>query len=208
MPGEGGAAGRTGWAMGIAGLGATGAAAAGLGATALAATGFAATAGLRAGALRAAGFRADVLRAVARFAAVFRAGAFFFAAVFLAVVLRAVLRTVRAVLRAVLRTVRAAFLAVLRGLAFLLVVRFFPLVLVAMACAPLLLWLPHPTAQTDACLHESRFTGPGLPSHRASQLFFSLYDDRERKWQFGVLTSRDLNSRSFRSSRCAAPSPH
>jgi hypothetical protein len=204
MPGDGETAGRIGWAMGIAGLGATGAGAAGLGATA--AIGFAATAGLRAGALRAAGFRTAflvVLRAEVFFAVVLRAVARF-AVVLRAPVLRAVLRAARAVLR----TVRAAFLAVLRGFAFLLVVRFFPLVLVAMACAPLLLWLPHSTAQTDVCLHESRFTGPGLPSHRASQLFFSLYDDRERKWQFGVLAARDLNSRSSRSSRCAAPSPH
>ena len=130
MPGDGGAAGRTGWAMGIAGLGATGAGAAGLGATA--AIGFAATAGLRAGALRAAGFRtaflvvlraevfrAGVLRAVAPLAAVFRAGAFFFAPVFL-VVLRALV----------------FFAPARRALALLVVfrlVRFFPLVLVAMA---------------------------------------------------------------------------
>ena len=129
MPGDGGAAGRTGWAMGIAGLGATGAGAAGLGATA--AIGFAATAGLRAGALRAAGFRTAflvVLRAEVFFAVVLRAVARF-AVVLRAPVLRAVLRAARAVLR----TVRAAFLAVLRGFAFLLVVRFFPLVLVAMA---------------------------------------------------------------------------
>ena len=152
MPGEGGAAGRGGGAIGAtAGFAATGAGAAGFGAAmGFAATagfgaaiGFAATAGLRAGALRAAGFRAAVLRAevffavvlraVARFAAVFRAGAFFLAAP----VLRAVLRTARAVLRAVFFTARAVFLAVLRGLVFLVVVRFFPLVFVAMASAPI-----------------------------------------------------------------------
>jgi hypothetical protein len=73
--------------------------------------------------------RADVLRAAARLAPVFFAPA-----------LRAVLRTVREVLRAVLRVARAVFRAVLRGLAFfLLVVRFFPLVFVAMAfCSDLL----------------------------------------------------------------------
>ena len=54
-------------------------------------------------------------------------------------VLRAVLRTRRArSLRAGLAaSARAVFLAVLRGLAFLLVVRFFPLVFVAMASAPI-----------------------------------------------------------------------
>ena len=135
MPGEGGATGRGGGAIGAtAGFAATGAGAAGFGA----ARGFAATAGLRAGALRAAGFRAAVffavvLRAVARFAAVFRAGAFFLAAP----VLRVVLRTARAVLRAVFFTARAVFLAVLRGLVFLVVVRFFLLVFVAMASAPI-----------------------------------------------------------------------
>jgi hypothetical protein len=132
MPGDGGAAGRAGGAIeGAIGFGATGAAAAGFGAAI-----FFAAAGLRAGALRAAVFRAgflavlraevfraDVLRAVAR----------------LAPVLRAVLRAVREVLRAVLRVARAVFRAVFRGLAFLRVVRFFPLVLVAMAfCSDLL----------------------------------------------------------------------
>ena len=118
MPGEGGAAGRGG-AIGAAGFAATGAGAIGFGAI----TGFAA------GALRAAGFRAVlvlffavVLRALARFAPVFRAGAFF-ALVFLAVILRA------PVFFAPARPALALF--------FLLVVRFFPLVLVAMASAPI-----------------------------------------------------------------------
>jgi hypothetical protein len=142
MPGEGGAAGRGGGAIGAtAGFAATGAGAAGFGAAmGFAATagfgaaiGFAATAGLRAGALRAAGFRAAVLRAEVFFAVVLRAGAFFLAAP----ILRAVLRTARAVLRAVFFTARAVFLAVLRGLVFLVVVRFFPLVFVAMASAPI-----------------------------------------------------------------------
>jgi hypothetical protein len=72
----------------------------------------------------------------------------FLAPVFLAPVLRAafrtlraVLRTLREVLRAVLRVARAVLRAALRGLAFffLLVVRFFPLVFVAMAfCSDLL----------------------------------------------------------------------
>ena len=122
MPGDGGAAGRTGGAIvGAIGLGTTGAAAAGLAAAVFAAT------GLRAGALRAAGFRAGflaVLRAVLRVA---RA------------VFRPVLRVARAVFRAVLRVARAVFRAVLRGLVFLRVVRFFPLVFVAMAfCSDLL----------------------------------------------------------------------
>ena len=131
MPGAG-EAGRGDWAIGgVMGFGATGAAA-GLGAAGFAATGLRAAA-LRAGfraavlvVLRADVFRAAVLRAVARLAPVF-----------LAPVLRAVFRTVRAVLRAVLRPARAVFRALLRGLAFLLVVRFFPLILVAMVSAPI-----------------------------------------------------------------------
>ena len=117
MPGEGGAAGRG--AIGVAGFAATGAGAIGFGAI----TGFAA------GALRAAGFRAIlvlffavVLRALARFAPVFRAEAFF-ALVFFAVILRA------PVFFAPARRALALF--------FLLAVRFFPLVLVAMASAPI-----------------------------------------------------------------------
>ena len=114
MPGDG--AGRGGVIDGVTGLGAAGAGAAGFGDA-----GFAAAAGLRAGALRA-GFRA-VFFAVLR-AAVFRAGAFFFTPVFFAAVLRALLFLVPA------RPALALF--------FLLVVRFFPLFFVAMACAPIL----------------------------------------------------------------------
>jgi hypothetical protein len=168
MPGE---AGRVGWAIGgIAGLGAIGAGAAGLGATALAATGFAAIAALRTGALRAAGFRAGflvvlraevfravVLRAVARLAPVFFAP---------------VLRTVRAVLRAVLRTVRAVFLALLRGLVFLLVVRFFPLVLVAMACAPILICCrTRPRKRTRACTNHTSLVQACRPTGRVNCFF-------------------------------------
>jgi hypothetical protein len=180
-------------AIGAAGAAGFGAAA---GAAAFAATGFAA-AGLRTGALRAAGFRAAVflvalraavlraagLRAVARLAAL-RAGAFF------APVLRAVLRAVRAVLR----TVRAAFLAVLRGLAFLLVVRFFPLVLVAMACAPILLWCrTRPVKRTRSCTNHASLVQACRPTGRVN-CFFQLYDDRERKWQFGVPSRRGFNA--------------
>ena len=206
MPGEGGAAGRGGGAIGAtAGFAATGAGAAGFGAaTGFGATmGFAATAGLRAGALRAAGFRAVVLRAevffavvlraVARFAAVLRAGAFFLAAP----VLRAVLRTARAVLRAVFFTARTVFLAALRGLAFLVVLRFFPLVLVAMASAPIcsVTALDRPNGSAVARLS---FTGPGLPSHVASQLFFSLYDDRHAKVAIWGGPEREHRQRSLR----------
>jgi hypothetical protein len=190
MPGEGGAMGLAG-VEGIAGFAAIGAGATGFGATgaAFGATGFAitgfaiaglaATAGLRAGALRAAGFRAAVF-----LAALFRAGAFL-ALVFLAVVLRAVARfavdlrapVLRAVLRAVrtvLRAVRAVFFAVLRGLFFLLVVRFFPLVLVAMASAPILLCCrTRPLTRTRTCTNHAS-TGPGLPSHMASQIVFFI----------------------------------
>jgi hypothetical protein len=172
MPGEAGAAGRGGGAIGAT----AGFAAMGFGA----AMGFAATAGLRAGALRAVGFfavvlraegifavvlRAEVffavvLRAVARFAVVFRAGAFFVAAP----VLRAIFRTARAVLRAVFFTARTVFLAVLRGLVFLLVVRFFPLVFVAMASAPICSVAPcdRPSGRVVAriALHWSRLAVP------------------------------------------------
>ena len=161
MPGEGGAAGRGGGAIGAtAGFAATGEGAA---------MGLATTAGLRAGALRAAGFRAGALRAEVFFAVVLRAGAFFLAAP----VLRAVLRTARAVARPVLRAVRAAFLTVLRGLAFLVVLRFFPLVFVAMASAPICS-VTALDRSNGPPLHNSRFTGPGLPSHQASQLFFFI----------------------------------
>ena len=192
MPGEGGAAGRGGGAIGAtAGFAATGAGAAGFGA----AMGLAATAGLRAGALRAAGFRAGALRAEVFFAVVLRAGAFFLAAP----VLRAVLRTARAVARPVLRAVRAAFLTVLRGLAFLVVLRFFPLVFVAMASAPICS-VTALDRSNGPPLHDSRFTGPGLPSHQASQSFFSLYDDRQRKWQFGVTFAREHQQQALSSS--------
>ena len=190
--------GRTGAGCGAGAAGFMGAGAAGFGAGAAAGfiatsglgaviTGFAAgvlaAAGFRAGALRAAGFAAVLRTAVLR-TAVLRAGAFFLALVFLAALLRAlaaflavalpVLRTVRAALRAVLRTVRAVFRAPLRALP-LLAVRFFPLVFVAMASAPMLLCLPHSTAQTGAYLHESTLPlGPGLPSHMASQSFFLI----------------------------------
>lgn len=132
-------AGAAGFAAGAAGFAATtgfGAATTGF------AAGFLAAAGFRAGALRAGAFLAAALRAAGLRAAVLRAGAFFLALVFLRALAflataRPVLRTVRAALRAVLRTVRAVFRAPLRALA-LLAVRFFPLVFVAMASAPIL----------------------------------------------------------------------
>ena len=167
MPGEGGAAGRGG-AIGAAGFAATGAGAIGFGAI----TGFAA------GALRAAGFRTAflvVLRAEVFFAVVLRAVARF-AVVLRAPVLRAVLRAARAVLR----TVRAAFLAVLRGLAFLLVVRFFPLVLVAMACAPLLLcWRTRPLKRTRACTNHASLVQACRPTGRVNCFFHYTMIARE-----------------------------
>lgn len=199
-PLEGGVVGRTGAgcgagpAAGFMGAGAAGfgagaaagfTATAGLGAGIMGvAAGVLATAGFRAAALRAAGFFAADLRVAVLRAAVLRAGAFFLALVFRAALLRAlaaflaaalpVLRTVRAALRAVLRTVRPVFRAPLRALA-LLAVRFFPLVFVAMASAPMLLCLPHSTAQTGAYLRESTLPlGPSLPSHIASQSFFRI----------------------------------
>src|SRR5262249_51724747 len=57
----------------------------------------------------------------------------------------------------------------------LLVVRFFPLILVAMAYAPILLLLPHSTAQTDAYSHESRFHWSRLAvPHGEAIVFFII----------------------------------
>ncbi len=116
----GGVTGRGAAAGGVTGRGAPGAGAAGLGAAGFAAAGF------RVAALRA-GFRAAFF-AVLR-AAVFRAGAFLAAARF--AVFLAPVFLFAAVLRALVFLAPALF--------FLLVVRFFPLFLVAMACAPILL---------------------------------------------------------------------
>jgi hypothetical protein len=138
VTGEDGAAGR-GAAAGAAGAAGRGAAAAaGFVATGVteATIGLVAAAGLRAGALRAAVFRAAGLRAA--LLAVLRAG--FLAAVlragFLALVFRAGLRALvfRALVFLAVAPRRAPFAVVF----FLLVVRFFPLVLVAMASAPIL----------------------------------------------------------------------
>jgi hypothetical protein len=150
-----------------AGFGAAGAGAAGFGVTE-ATTGLAAAAGLRAGALRAAVFRAAGLRAA--LLAVLRAG-------FLADALRAGFLAVdfRAVLRALVFLALAPRRALLAVVFLLLVVRLFPLVLVAMASAPILLLLPHSTAQTDAYLHESRFHSSRLAvSHGKSIVFFII----------------------------------
>jgi hypothetical protein len=144
-----------------------------------AAMGFVTAAGLRAGALRTAGLRAagfraaglravllevlraEVLRAVARFAVALRAP-----------VLRTVLRTARPVLRAVLRTVRATFLAVLRGVVFLLVVRFFPLVFVAMASAPILLCCrTPPLKRTRRCTNHASLVQAYRPTRRVNCFF-------------------------------------
>jgi hypothetical protein len=126
MPGEGGVIGLAGAGCGDGIAGLDGAGAAGFAMTGLAATaGFLAGA-LRAAVLRAAGFRALLLATlrVDFLALALRAG--FLAAVFL-----------RALVFLALAPRRA--LALLREVFFLLVVRFFPLVLVAMASAPILL---------------------------------------------------------------------
>ncbi|MGK2923130.1 MAG: hypothetical protein ACSLE4_10155 [Methyloceanibacter sp.] len=171
MPGDGddGAIGR-GAGCGLGGVGLTGAAAAGRGAGA-AAFGFTAALGLAAALRFAAGFF------VADLAAVFRAGAFradflAFRADFRAVLLRAV--DFLAVLRLAGRRAvfRAVFRVALRAVDFLLVVRFFPVFLVAIALLRCCFDVAHlPVPKTRYI--ESRFTcGPGLPSHMASQLFF------------------------------------
>ena len=151
----------------MTGFGAAGAGAAGFGVTE-ATTGLTAAAGLRVGALRAAVFRAAGLRAP--LLAVLRAG-------FLAAVLRAGFLALdfRAVLRALVFLAPAPRRALLAVVFLLLVVRFFPLVLVAMASAPILLLLPHSTAQTDAYSHESRFHWSRLAvPHWESIVFFII----------------------------------
>ena len=168
----------------MTGFGAAGAGAAGFGVTE-ATTGLTAAAGLRAGALRAAVFRAAALRAP--LLAVLRAG-------FLAAVLRAGFLALdfRAVLRALVFLAPAPRRALLAVVFLLLVVRFFPLVLVAMASAPILLLLPHSTAQTDAYSHESRFHWSRLAvPHWESIVFFHYSPDRNRKRQFAVQGSSE-----------------
>ncbi len=138
VTGEDGAAGLgAAGAAGAAGLGVAGAGAAGFVAAGVTeAAGLVGAAGLRAGALRAAVFRAEGLRAA--LLAVLRAG--FLATVlragFLALVLRAGLRAL--VLRALVFRAVAPRRALLAVVFLLLVVRFFPLVLVAMVSAPIL----------------------------------------------------------------------
>jgi hypothetical protein len=173
MPGDGD--GRTGEAIGdVNGRGAAGA---GAGAAGLGAADFAA-ARLRAGALRA-GFRAAFL-------AVLRAGDFLAAARFAVFLFAPILFA--AVLRA------PVFLA--PALFFLLVVRFFPLFFVAMACAPILLCCrTRPLKRTPTCTNQYQDSPcAGLPSHGTSQSFFSLYDDRPPKWQFGVPVRNNVNA--------------
>ena len=146
----------------MTGFGAAGAGAAGFGVTE-ATTGLTAAAGLRAAVFRAAALRAPLL-------AVLRAG-------FLAAVLRAGFLALdfRAVLRALVFLAPAPRRALLAVVFLLLVVRFFPLVLVAMASAPILLLLPHSTAQTDAYSHESRFHWSRLAvPHWESIVFFII----------------------------------
>ena len=204
---------------GVTGLAATGAGAAGLGAAIgfaavmglAAAMGFAAAAGLRAGALRAAGLRAAGFRAAGLRAVVLRAAGFRavllevlraevlravarFAVVLRAVVLRAVLRTARPVLRAVLRTVRATFLAVLRGVVFLLVVRFFPLVFVAMASAPILLCCrTPPLKRTRRCTNHAPLVQAYRPTRRVNCFF-----------HYTTIASESANS-ALRSAQASAP---
>ena len=185
-------AGAAGFGAGAAGFAATtgfGAATTGFAAGFLAATGF------RAGALRAGAFLAAALRAAGLRAAVLRAGAFFLALVFLRALAflataRPVLRTVRAALRAVLRTVRAVFRAPLRALA-LLAVRFFPLVFVAMASAPILPYCrTRPLKRTRTCANQRfHLVQACRPIWRVNRFFLLYADrnaDRDRKWQAGA----------------------
>jgi hypothetical protein len=185
-------AGAAGFGAGAAGFAATtgfGAATTGF------AAGFLAAAGFRAGALRAGAFLAAALRAAGLRAAVLRAGAFFLALVFLRALAflataRPVLRTVRAALRAVLRTVRAVFRAPLRALA-LLAVRFFPLVFVAMASAPILPYCrTRPLKRTRTCANQRfHLVQACRPIWRVNRFFLLYADrnaDRDRKWQAGA----------------------
>jgi hypothetical protein len=139
-------------------------------------------AGFRDADLRAAGFRAVDRLAVRRadvFLATLRADtlAVFLAPVFRAVVFRApVLRAV------VFRTLARLVVLRLREVAPRPVVRFFPVVFVAMVSAPVLFdRCTRPLHRTRTCTNHA--TSPTLPSHTVSQLFFSVYADRKRKWQ-------------------------
>jgi len=159
-------------------------------------------AGLRAGALRAVVFRAAgrraavlravVLRAAARRAVLFRAGAFlaavFLAADFLAVVFFAAVFCAP-VFFAPDRAALALRPVVLRELVFLLAVRFFPVVLVAMV----LLRFSSVAAgargrRTRACTNHVSQVQACRPTRRVN-CFFSLYADRSTKWQFGGQSS-------------------
>jgi hypothetical protein len=135
--------------------------------------GLVAAAGLRAGALCAAVFRAAGLRAA--LLAVLRAGflAAVFRAGFLALVFRAGLRAL--VFRALVFLAVAPRRALLAVVFLLLVVRFVLLFFVAMACAPILLLLPHSTDHTDADSHDSRFHSSRLAvPHDESIVFFII----------------------------------
>lgn len=61
--------------------------------------------------------------------------------------------------------------------------------------------MPHSTAKRTHFWTNHASPRPGLPSQGVSQLFFSLYDDRARKWQFGCLIGNNLNAR-------IVPTPH
>jgi hypothetical protein len=146
-------------------------------------------AGFRDADLRAAGFRAVDRLAVLRadvFLATLRADTLAVRAVFLAPVFRAVVfraPVLRAVaLAPVFRTLARLVVLPLREVAPRPVVRFFPVVFVAMVSAPVLFdRCTRPLHRTRTCTNHA--TDLTLPSHMASQLFFLVYVDRKRKWQ-------------------------
>lgn len=135
-----------------------------------------------------------VLRAVLRPAravlrAVFRADLRAFRAV-----LRTVLRAFRAVLRAVPRRADARRAGLLRAV--FLVVRFFPVVLVAMS----LLRFCFDDASTRSTRRVHRITLHLVQACRPTwrvNYFFSLYADCSRKWQFDGRSSPDFNNQFF-----------
>jgi hypothetical protein len=144
--------------------------------------------------LRAAG-RLAVLRAVLRTA------------------LRAVLRDAglrAAVLRAVFRLAAALRRAGLLRAVVFLVVRFFPVVLVAIGFAPILFCDVASTRSTDAYIGTTLHLVQACRPTWQVNYFFSVYALCTRKWQFGEHSSPNFNNQFFLSApayagKCTSP---
>jgi hypothetical protein len=155
-----------GWAMGRGAADAAGVPATGVGAAAgfFAAAFFFGAARLAAGFFAATRLAGALRAAVLRAAAFLRAGAFFLALVFFAPDRAALARRV-----------------VLRALAFLLVVRFFPLVLVAMFLLRFLICCRRRPPAAGACMQNHSLHVQACRLARRVNCFFSLYADQSRK---------------------------